>query len=1042
MNFERNLVLNRFFLRELGFADLEDLKSVLDRVPEGTAEDGQSWFYRALSARIKSGTLQDHLRDYDRRILALERDFAKARGVFRFKYFQWLALLFTEMFLDRLTDDAAVLHKQLNRFLKDEQQRGAVAAPIPEFEPEDLRRAAFFMATGSGKTLLLHAHWRQVLYYLGTGRNPAALVDRPDQRREFENILLITPNEGLSSQHLDELQLSGLDGALLVEDRGGGGLFGPKIHVIEIHKLADAPSADGVSIPLAELGEHNLVFVDEGHKGTGSEAQTWKNRQKALSKSGFLLEYSATFQQAVGSVGGAKRETLMAEYGKCILFDYSYRHFHGDGYGKDFRVLNLEQGREEHAQELLVGGLLVYYQQRQLFRDKQREFRPYEVESPLWVLLGSSVSRKAGGKADKSARAQTERTDVAKVLAFLKRFLEDRKWAVRIIGQILEGKSGFADAQTGGDLFARHLELLNNPGAAELYGEITQDVFHGAGGLEVWELVGSSGELGLRVPAPSGHAQPYFGVINIGDVASFKKHICDDRELRLETQADRFTGSLFAAIPAAGSCVNLLIGAKKFIEGWSSWRVSAMGLLNMGKGEGSQVIQLFGRGVRLRGKKGSLKRSQELPEEGPHPAGLEKLETLYVFGWNADYVRRFRDMLDNEEVLKELTVPTLPLFAPRLRLPVPRTQKGYDVKRETWTVEAENLGVVIDLTPRLSTYDGREEGGGLLGASRRLDFDSRTLPLLDLNELYLRLLQHKSARSYDHFFLPRAALPAILQRCEVRVSSQDAGDPRVLAEAAERALRAYLDRYVSRTERREESRRLEPGYLFAREQAVEYRVRTSSPELYQAIQELLAKGPAELRKTCTVKPLPRLHVDYHLYGPLLLDPESRGIENLKISPPGLLDRERKLLEGIYAFWQSHRMDPEMREREVYILRNLPRVGIGFFRQSGFFPDFVFWVRNRKTKAVHLRFLESHGMHHDGLFGPNQGKIECFKELGTLSKRSAFRKQKLTMDGFILTSTKKEDIPGAQDLTWEQLRREHCLLNEDGLDAGVLFNLHG
>ena len=81
------------------------------------------------------------------------------------------------------------------------------------------------------------------------------------------------------------------------------------------------------------------------------------------------------------------------------------------------------------------------------------------------------------------------------------------------------------------------------------------------------------------------------------------------------------------------------------------------------------------------------------------------------------------------------------------------------------------------------------------------------------------------------------------------------------------------------------------------------------------------------------------------------------------------------------------------------------------------------------------------MHHGGLFGANQAKIEYFRELGTLSKRAAFKKQKLTVDGFILTSTKKDEIPGAEDLTWEELRREHCLLNEDGLDAGVLFDLH-
>ena len=1036
MNFERHLILNRFFLRELGFDDLEELKTVLDHVQEGKADDGQSWFYRALSARIKDGALQQKLREYDKRVLALERECARARGVFRYKYFQWLALVITEMLLDQLTEDPSVLLKHLKRFLKTEQERGTVTATMPDFEPEDLRRAAFFMATGAGKTLLLHAHLRQVLHYLKSGKHPEVLVDRPDKRREFDNILLITPNEGLSAQHLEELRLSGLDAALLVEDRSGGRLFGPKVHVIEIHKLADEPSADGVSIPLVELGEHNLVFVDEGHKGTGSEAQTWKKRQKTLSKSGFLLEYSATFAQAVGGASGKKREALLAEYGKCILLDYSYRHFHGDGYGKDFRVLNLERGREEHAQELLVGGLLMFYQQRWLFRHKHKEFRPYEIEVPLWVLLGSSVSRKVGGKADNSERAKTERADVAKVLAFLKRFLEDEKWAVKIIGRILAGKSGFTDEETKNDLFAEHLGPLKDGKSADLYQEIARDVFHGAGGLEVWELPGSDGELGLRVPAPGGKAKPYFGVINIGDVASFKKHIHE--QLGIEAKVDSFTGSLFAAIQAPHSSVNLLIGAKKFIEGWSSWRVSAMGLLNMGKGEGPQVIQLFGRGVRLRGKNRSLKRSAALPEDGPHPEGLEKLETLYIYGWNADFVQRFREMLEKEQVTKELTVTSYSLSDWRLKLPVPKPKNGYDVKRQTWTVTAQDLGIVVDMTPRLSTLAGASTGSGIVGASSRIQFNGSTLSLLDLNDLYSCLLEYKSTRSYDNFYVPRASLPAILNTCEVRVSSHDLQNPAVISEAAERALRAYLDRFVSWSERTAESSQLELGYLLAKEQPVQYRVRTSSDLLYKEIRELLTEGEKELKKTCIVRPLPRLHVDYHLYSPLLLDPESRGVTELKVSPAGLVDKEKKLLEDIYAFWASHRMDPEMKELDIFILRNLPKVGIGFFRQSGFYPDFIFWIRNRRTKAAHLRFLESHGMHHDGLFGANQSKIECLKELQKLSKRADFKKQSFTLDGFILTSTKKEEIPGAEKKTWAELRRDHCLLSEDGLDAGMLF----
>ena len=96
---------------------------------------------------------------------------------------------------------------------------------------------------------------------------------------------------------------------------------------------------------------------------------------------------------------------------------------------------------------------------------------------------------------------------------------------------------------------------------------------------------------------------------------------------------DRFSGSLFGEIDRPDSRLNVLVGSKKFIEGWSSWRVSAMGLLNIGRGEGPQVIQLFGRGVRLKGRQWTLKRSAMLPP--PHPDGLKNLETLLIFGWNA-----------------------------------------------------------------------------------------------------------------------------------------------------------------------------------------------------------------------------------------------------------------------------------------------------------------------------------------------------------------------------------------------------------------------
>ena len=94
----------------------------------------------------------------------------------------------------------------------------------------------------------------------------------------------------------------------------------------------------------------------------------------------------------------------------------------------------------------------------------------------------------------------------------------------------------------------------------------------------------------------------------------------------------------------------MLIGSKKFTEGWSSWRVSTMGLMNVGRGEGAQIIQLFGRGVRLKGVAMSLKRSARasLPEGLARPKHIDTLETLHIFGIRADYMAQFRDFLQEE----------------------------------------------------------------------------------------------------------------------------------------------------------------------------------------------------------------------------------------------------------------------------------------------------------------------------------------------------------------------------------------------------------
>ena len=88
-----------------------------------------------------------------------------------------------------------------------------------------------------------------------------------------------------------------------------------------------------------------------------------------------------------------------------------------------------------------------------------------------------------------------------------------------------------------------------------------------------------------------GETNEPFGVVNVGDPAKLAKK-CKEAELIVRER--EFADSVFHGVNEPDSRVNVVVGAKKFTEGWNSWRVSSMGLMNVGRSEGSQIIQLFG----------------------------------------------------------------------------------------------------------------------------------------------------------------------------------------------------------------------------------------------------------------------------------------------------------------------------------------------------------------------------------------------------------------------------------------------------------------
>jgi len=1029
---EQQLILLAWLNGLFGYGNNRDLLADMSEAAEGFDAAGRSYVYHRLIARgDKVKVLPKNLARYDDNIREhLQAMNARRPAPITLRYFQYLAVLYAEIFLDACFNSRGKLLRLLNGFV--DKRNATVAGPMTaKFTEPDLKKLAFWMATGSGKTLIMHLNYRQFLHY----------NDLP-----LDNILLITPNEGLSDQHIEEMIASNIPCRRFDLNESGLWVGGrDAVRVIEITKLVEEKRGGGQSVPVEAFEGNNLIFVDEGHKGSGGEA--WRSFRDALGRTGFTFEYSATFGQALTA---SRNDELTTEYGRAIVFDYSYRYFHGDGYGKDFRILNLkEETTEDKTETLLMGNLLSFYEQQRIFEEQEDALRPYNLEKPLWVFVGSSVNAVY-------TQDREKRSDVLTVARFLHHLLENKQgWAVKAIRGLLNGGTGLVDSD-GRDIFADKFKYLRaaSPDADATYREILAKVLHTpkGSGLHLCDLRGRAGELGLK----AGGADDYFGLIYIGDTSAFKKIVeADDSGIVLEE--DAITDSLFEGINEPDTSIEILIGAKKFMEGWNSWRVSNMGLLNIGRKEGSAIIQLFGRGVRLRGKDFTLKRSSAL--DGSHPEHAALLETLNIFAVRANYMSQFREYLEKEGIETQGDVElALPIRACDAFLDqglvVPRVPEDRCFADETDILLDIDPGirVRVDMSLKVQTLESGVKGMTATAATagRERSIPEERLALVDWEKIYLDLLEYKERKGLRNLVIRPDAPRAILSRTEPgRLYSLVADDAIVnpdtfagvglLNEAALTILRKYVDKFYRIQQERWDSEHMIYKTLDrddANFQNYTVKVAKGESQLIAAIRKLIDEGDGIYKQD--LRDLPTVHFDRHLYQPLLIE---RG-DKVRSDPPGLKNSERRFVEDLRAYCRAEK-DISLAETEVYLLRNLSRgKGIGFFETRGFYPDFILWVK--KADAQRIVFVEPHGMLHAEAY-QHDDKARLHESLPALARAMSDRTglTGVSLDSYIVSATAFDDLRTRyDDGNWsrQQFKERHILFPEKIYDYDYIHIL--
>ena len=995
---EKHLVLNKFFLNLFGFDDFNELREKLKDTEEGYDSTGRSFFVDVLIG-LKPEWETELLR-YDEAIKEHVEKLRKNRGQpnFNLKYFQYLAVLFAEIFLDRYYNNRESFLSELNEFLKRFNSENRTE--ITPFTEEDLKKLAFWMATGSGKTLIMHINYWQILKY---------------SKNNWDNIILITPNEGLSKQHYEELKLSGIPCKMYDGNIDNLKTKDGEILIIDIHKLTKEKKGEGVSVDISYFDGKNLVFIDEGHKGQKSEEQKWKKLREGIGKNGFLFEYSATFGQVIG-----KNKDLLEEYAKAIIFDYSYKYFYTDGYGKDFYVYNIKEDAYTDAQRdlMLTAGLLSFYEQLTIFGKHKEELRKYNIEKPLWIFVGSKVT----GKGINS--------DVVRVIQFLDKIIRDENYLKENIEKILTGKSELVDNE-GNDIFKGKFEFIRKFSIDEIVEGVYQKVFGGKGRLELYEIKNAEGEIGLKATT----GEKYFGVVNVGDVRSLKKLI---KESEIEIKEDHFSQSLFFRINESDSHVNILIGSKKFVEGWNSWRVSNMGLINMGKGEGPQIIQLFGRGVRLKGKDYSLKR-----EENPDYI-LKALQTLFIFGLNADYINAFLTTIEKEEVDYEEIVIPIRFNKPEKwegKIYTIKTKEDFDFLEHHIKLEIDESilkNIKIDLRPKITIAHGLKVGGVDTIIEEPVEIPDDYFELLNWDSIYSDIMNYKITKGMFNLLIDKEILRQIILSKKYKIfvaeswglKIENNGNKPVLRiasfdgiEKLQNLILMILKDYIQKFYRREEKRKtmdyLEVKPLTMKDHSSMF---PEDNEIIIKIPRKLTNDIVEVRKqldkyNLNDEKLPEewkkwdsfiVHLDNHLYTPLVIWRKNK--EEIKSTPIKLNKGETKFVNDLRKF--LNRNKNSLAGIDIFLLRNLSRKGVGFFISSGFYPDFIIWVKNENKQ--NMIFVDPKGIGNLGNF--NDDKIQLcvsyIKEIENKVNEELKKKGRavnIKLDAFIISVSKYDDI---------------------------------
>ncbi len=511
-------------------------------------------------------------------------------------------------------------NKKLNHLLKSHFKVKNQRVSFENF----INRLAFYMATGSGKTIVIIKLVELLSVAMGMGLIPK------------KNIMFFSANENLIKQFEKEIEKYNrgkdfskqIDFKNLKSVKNKDFYHAPKDFFIEkialFYYRADLMNDEESKENLLNYKDYwdngeNYVILDEAHKGNKTESK----RQaifSLLSLKGFLFNFSATFTEESDLITSVYNlsvgEWVKLGYGKesVLLKKNNLNAF------KELKDLNDREKEIALLKALLLLGMQKRYKVEGYFHD------------PLMLVFTHSVN--------------VENSDAEIFFKTLARVIENddesdfSKAKDDLLEELKEPEFLFSDGKDQKDkaeIFKEGLKGMDFKGLKE-------EVFYASNGhIEVIINPKNNQEIAFKLNT----SDKVFCLIRIGDITEWIREKL--KSVKVVSKNLSFKEeSYFSQIDK--SSINILVGSRAFDTGWDSTRPSVILFLNIGLDDDAKklVKQSFGRGVRIESVKNQRQRLAYLEIDEAVKEDLKPnaamLETLFVIATKSESVKAILDL--------------------------------------------------------------------------------------------------------------------------------------------------------------------------------------------------------------------------------------------------------------------------------------------------------------------------------------------------------------------------------------------------------------